>query len=620
MSAERRPLLRGTARSSVRLWLQKIRDCLADIPRLHLSVSWVHGSLPPKRSQPGNESIPDKISRWIASVAPGAGYSVTISDVQRRIVWVNDSFTRMTGYTLSEFRNRKFSEVLYFEGTDAQTVKHVREAFAGGRAVCFELLVRGKDGQQWWLYTDAQPLLDSAGVLEGWVCIQADVTAQVRIREAARAAEIALKLSEAKFRSLFDHSTVAFAMTDVSTGQFLEANRAFAMCTGYTREELLQMTFWDLTTAEGMPSTAKQIENIKGTRQYGPFEKAYRRKDGSHVPVLINGVPLTDAAGRDFMWTVVQDISNLKSMEAELIRAARHDKLTGLANRALFMQRLQEALDRVRSSQQRLFAVLFLDFDRFKLVNDTLGHSAGDELLRQISGRLRGALRSTDACCNDSNGNLVARMGGDEFLILINDLRAPKDAGRIAERLLETLASAYDIFGAPVHSTASIGIVTSDQCEQDAGAVVRNADVAMYEAKRAGRACSVVFSEAMHQRVTRYAMIETSLRQAIGTPDFYLAYQPIVELDTGRMVSVEALARWDHPKFGSIAPSEFIPIAEESGLIIAVGEWVLRQACQAMRGWMTQDPARAPMIDERECLPRGAGTWPHVRRAGDQYS
>jgi diguanylate cyclase (GGDEF)-like protein len=281
-------------------------------------------------------------------------------------------------------------------------------------------------------------------------------------------------------------------------------------------------------------------------------------------------------------------------MESKLAEAARRDKLTGLANRALFMERLEKAVLRVRMGQQALFAVLFLDFDHFKLINDTLGHGAGDELLRQIARRLQRDLRASDALTEDEIGNVVSRFGGDEFLLLINDLKAPDDAIRIAERLLNALAPAYDIQGSEVHSSASIGIITSEQCRTNAEDVVRNADVAMYEAKRAGRACSVVFNEAMRTRLTRHVTVENSLRRALDSDELYLVYQPIVELSTGRLVSAEALVRWNHPTLGPITPSEFIPIAEESGLIVALGQWVQQESCRAMVTWRKQDPHRAP--------------------------
>jgi diguanylate cyclase (GGDEF)-like protein len=302
-----------------------------------------------------------------------------------------------------------------------------------------------------------------------------------------------------------------------------------------------------------------------------------------------------DSTGQPLrMVGVTFDITKRKVLESQLIDAAQRDKLTGLANRAVFMERLADAVVRVRQGEQPFFAVLFLDFDRFKLVNDALGHKAGDELLRQIARRLQRELRASDTFADNGAGNVVSRCGGDEFLLLINDLKTARDATRIAERLLNALAPAFVILGSEVHSSASIGIVTSHHGELSAEDVVRNADVAMYEAKRAGRACSVVFNEAMHEQLTRHVTIETNLRRAIGTAELYLVYQPIVELSTGLMVSAEALVRWNHPVLGAITPAEFIPVAEESGLIVALGKWVQREACQALATWRAQDPQGAP--------------------------
>jgi diguanylate cyclase (GGDEF)-like protein len=281
-------------------------------------------------------------------------------------------------------------------------------------------------------------------------------------------------------------------------------------------------------------------------------------------------------------------------LAADLALAARQDKLTGLPNRAQFMEHLNKAVEHARADDQALFAVLFLDFDRFKFTNDTLGHAAGDELLRQIAMRMRAALRPTDLLGSEAAASLVGRFGGDEFLVLINELRTPKDAKLVAERLLDSLTAPYRIFGCEVQSTASIGIVTSEQCPVSAEEIIRNADVAMYVAKRSGGACAVVFDQAMQTQVTRRLAIETNLLKAIGSAELYLVYQPIVDLESGEMVSVEALVRWNHPTMGRIPPSEFIPIAEESHLIIDVGRWVLQEACRAMLEWRRTDPERAP--------------------------
>jgi diguanylate cyclase (GGDEF)-like protein len=301
-------------------------------------------------------------------------------------------------------------------------------------------------------------------------------------------------------------------------------------------------------------------------------------------------------SGQPVIWHIVQDISQRKAMELELAEAARRDKLTGLANRALFMERLQKAVERVQAGSQPLFVVFFLDFDRFKLINDTLGHSAGDELLRQIAVRLRNTLRTSDTIGSDSSGNVIARFGGDEFLLLINDLTAHSDAKVVAQRLLEALAPAYTIFGSELRSTASVGIVTSDQRLVNAEDILRNADVAMYEAKRAGRACSVIFNEAMHTRLARHVAIEANLHKALESSELSLLYQPIVDLKSGRVVCAEALLRWDHPQLGQVAPAEFIPIAEDSGLMVPLGRWALGEACKAFAKWRQTDPQHAPRM------------------------
>ena len=288
------------------------------------------------------------------------------------------------------------------------------------------------------------------------------------------------------------------------------------------------------------------------------------------------------------------DAQAAREQAAVLVKLAQEDRLTGLPNRTVFMERLEQALSRVRNQQESGCSVLFFDFDRFKSVNDTLGHEAGDELLRQIGQRLQTALRVGDFGGAGFEAGLISRFGGDEFLVLINHLHSPAAAVRVAERLLNVLTASYNVLGHDVQSTASVGIVTSGQCTGRAEEFVRNADMAMYEAKRAGRGCAVVFSEAMHARLTRNLAIETSLRRAIGTEQLYLEYQPVVDLDTGRRRSVEVSVRWNHPTMGLIAPDEFIPIAENSGLLVAIGQWMLEEACREMAEWTKRGDPQTP--------------------------
>jgi diguanylate cyclase (GGDEF)-like protein len=353
------------------------------------------------------------------------------------------------------------------------------------------------------------------------------------------------------------------------------------------------MTYWDLTPQEYSRDEAAQLDSLKSTARYGPYEKVYRRKDGSTYPVLLSGLRTEDASGRPVIWSIVQDISQRKAIELELARTAAYDRLTGLANRAHFMEALERAIHARHNDAAQAFTVLFLDFDRFKLVNDTYGHKAGDDLLRQIAARLGECLRASDRV-GMARDHLISRFGGDEFLVMLHGAGTVDQATSVAERLLNHLSRPYRISGNEVYSTASIGVVTSTQCCTSAEDVVRNADAAMYEAKRLGRGCLVVFSEAMHTKLARNITIESELRRVIGTPALRLVYQPIVDLSSGRMKSAEALVRWTHPTLGEIAPSEFIPVAEESGLIVALGQWVMREACATLAEWRRTDPERAP--------------------------
>ena len=279
--------------------------------------------------------------------------------------------------------------------------------------------------------------------------------------------------------------------------------------------------------------------------------------------------------------------------DRQLRHQATHDALTALPNRSQFLQCLKYAIDRVNGGQQGMFAVLFLDLDRFKFVNDSLGHAAGDELLRQVAARLTHELRtSTDHA--DPAYDVVSRFGGDEFLVLLNNVASAAEARSVAEQLLDAVSSGYEVHGRDVVCGVSVGVVTSEHCCTLADDVVRNADVAMYEAKRAGRSCVVVFSESMHTEVSRHVQIETSLRRAIGTDELTVVYQPIVDLSTGQLESAEALVRWQSPILGCVSPAEFIPIAEESGLIVALDQWVRLEACRAMKGWRERYPRSAP--------------------------
>ena len=419
---------------------------------------------------------------------------------------------------------------------------------------------------------------------------------RIRLNRNLRIEQGRIRETEQSFRSLFELSPLGISLYEGETGHFLQVNDALVQATGHSREALLRLTHEDVAPAAWSSSAPWPVGELAQTHQYGPHECDVKRADGSTFAALMTGIGMTDAQGRRVIWSFMQDISQRKLLEQEMAEAARCDRLTGLANRTLFLERLDESLQAVREGRQRSYAVLFLDFDRFKVVNDALGHAAGDEMLRQIGDRLRRWLKAVGLPeMPDGRGSLIARFGGDEFLVLLNQIGNGAAALPVADSLIAMLSGAYVIHGRDVYSTASIGIVTADQCMDSAEAVVRNADVAMYEAKHAGRACHVLFDEAMHVRLTRRIAIEEGLRRALGTDQLGLVYQPVVSLETGRTVAVEALLRWTHPTMGVVSPAEFIPVAEESGLIVSIGEWVLQEACAMLVAWRAQNLQAAPV-------------------------
>ncbi len=280
------------------------------------------------------------------------------------------------------------------------------------------------------------------------------------------------------------------------------------------------------------------------------------------------------------------NISERKRIEEQLLHDAFHDGLTGLANRTLFTDHLQMTIERTKRDRSELFAVLFLDFDRFKVINDSLGHAEGDNLLKQIARRLESSLRS---------GDLVARLGGDEFTVLLNNLSDSSVALRVAERIQKNLEFPFEIGGGEIFISASIGIALSTTGHERAEDMLRDADIAMYRAKAKGKARHQVFDQAMHEQALAQLRIETELRQAVEQKKFCLYYQPIFNLETSQIVGFESLVRWKHPEFGLISPNDFIPIAEDNSLIIPLGQWILHESCRQMREWQIADPSASSL-------------------------
>ena len=418
--------------------------------------------------------------------------------------------------------------------------------------------------------------------------------------------ERALRESESRFREITNAVPVMMWLTDAGH-RFSYFNRRWIECTGRGGDNTLPDGLAGLVHEEDLSRVLAAREAAMGARGRFEIEYRLRRHDGEYCWVADQGTPRFGADGRFEGYAGgaidigVRKAAELQqeAMEAELRLAATTDRLTGLPNRAMLADRIKAALtDRDELGGP---AVLFLDFDRFKLVNDSLGHEIGDRLLVSIAGRLRRECNQIRSADGDGVRAMPSRIGGDEFVVVLEGVRDTASLVRIAEDLLDALTPPHEIDHYRLTSAASIGAVTVGPGYRTADEVLRDADTALYEAKRAGRGRVVVFDSAMRDSVRRRTMLEASMRDAVGGDQFKILYQPIVDAESGIVVAAEALLRWQHPDFGLVSPTEFIPVAEECGLIVPLTEWVLRTAAhtaaQLASRWRADDaPGHAPSV------------------------
>jgi Amt family ammonium transporter len=399
------------------------------------------------------------------------------------------------------------------------------------------------------------------------------------IGEHRRAAE-ELATERAFLDQLIENAPEAIVVVD-NDDRIQRANAEFTRLFGYQTQEAVGRLVNDLIAPPHLHDEAIGITRRVARGEVVSHETVRRRKDGSLVHVSILATPVRRRGQQVAVFGIYRDISDRKRAEEQLLHLAIRDELTGLANRALFRDLVARSIGRGKRREDYAYAVLVLDIDRFKLVNESLGHSTGDQLLRAVARRLERCTRP---------GDTVARLGGDEFALFLDDIGDVGDAIRVAERILHELRLPFVLVDQEVFTSASIGIALSASRYDRPDDFLRDADLAMYRAKELGGARHQVFQADMHAHAVALLQLETDLRHALEREEFVVHYQPIVSLVSGRVVGFEALLRWRHPEKGLVYPASFVPVAEETGLIVPLGLWVLRQACRQIVTWRRHRP------------------------------
>jgi diguanylate cyclase (GGDEF)-like protein/PAS domain S-box-containing protein len=382
-----------------------------------------------------------------------------------------------------------------------------------------------------------------------------------------------IKAREASFRLLFDGSPIPTAVCDPESCSFLAVNEAAAALWGFPREVLLGKSLYDVALKEDwdlMRRCSKQAPVRPISERVG----RQVRSDGSLIDVIFYWRPFTFCDRSAQLITII-NVTEKRRAERRLEHMARHDALTDLPNRSMFRERLDESLSRLHVDQGKL-AVFYLDLDQFKAINDTLGHSTGDVLLRAVADRLRACLRATD---------VVARFGGDEFAVFRPGMSGPDEASALASYVVDAVSRPYVIDGYSLEIGTSIGVAMAPGDGASSDLLLKNADLALYRAKEEGRGAFRFFEPEMDARARARRLLEIDLRRALTAGEFELFYQPLVSLKSGAITGFEALLRWRHPMRGMVPPAEFIPLSEEIGVIVPLGEWVLRQACAEAASW-----------------------------------
>jgi len=495
-----------------------------------------------------------------------AGTGVILSDAKGGYVHSNPAFCTMVGYSDAELQSMTYRDITHPDDMDAHV--KMREDMMAGRIDFYGLTKRyiRRDGAIVWARLTVTAMREGPGnELRFTVAVVEDVTERKRLEDHMRLAA-----------TVFESTGEGLFVTDEKR-RIIHVNPAFTELTGYPADEVIGRTPKFLASGRHTPEFYDVI--FKTLAETGKWQGEIwnRRKTGEMFAEWLNISVVRNEQGELTNYVAVfSDITSRKQDEERLSYQANHDPLTRLPNRTLFQERLSRALTRAHRNQS-IVALLFIDLDFFKQVNDTLGHLAGDFLLQQVAERLTSCVRQ---------GDTVARLAGDEFTVILEDISEPRDGAVVAHKILSLLAEPFDLQGREARISSSIGVALYPSDGGDAQTLIKLADAAMYRAKHQGRNACRFHSETVNAQAFERLALEGALRHAVERREFLLHYQPIFEARSGKVVAVEALLRWRHPEFGMIMPNQFLPLAEETGLILPVGRFVLEEACRQAKSWL----------------------------------